>query len=83
MDLPEAGIWSKLEMKFHPQLLHVFHLLLPLDQVMLMNSLGVVTEATLTMMLMMMSAMMNFPGISVERKGNSVRRKANVESSRE
>ena len=79
MDLPEAGIWSKLEMKFHPQLLHVFHLLLlllHLDQLMLMNSLGVVTEATLTMMLMMMSAMMNFPGISVERKGNSVPEKS-------
>ena len=40
------------------------------------NSVRVVKKMRLRMMLMMISAMMNFPGISVERKGNSLPEKS-------
>ena len=42
----------------------------------MINSVGVLVKARLAMMLMMISAMMNFPGISVERKGNSLPEKS-------
>ena len=71
---PWARIWLKLEMKFQPQLLLFFLLLLQLDLRPHGNDRK--SERKSTLMLMMISAMMNFPGISVERKGNSVPEKS-------